>query len=72
MGYFPNGTAGELYEGRWCRRCVHEIGCRVWWLHMEHNYEECNKKESMLHVLIPRVGTHNCRCQMFHLKERGE
>ena len=71
MGYFPNGCAGERYEAEYCDRCVHQDaagrGCPVWQLHMLHNYDECNKPESFLHVLIPRSkdGPWNDQCRMF-------
>jgi hypothetical protein len=34
---------------------------------MIHNYEECNKKDSILHLLIPRSsdGPWNDKCTMF-------
>jgi hypothetical protein len=59
MGYFSNGDEGELYHEQYCTRCIHDDAengkyCPVWNLHLLHNYEECNNKESMLHVLIPR------------------
>lgn len=72
MGYFSNGTEGELYFEEYCSRCVHddeEKGkhCPIWGLHLLHNYEECNKKDSFLHVLIPRnkEGCFNEACTMF-------
>ena len=71
MGYFSNGTEGELYYEQWCAKCIHNepegAYCPVWALHMEHNYAECNKPESFLHVLIPRTEDHlgNKRCAMF-------
>jgi len=70
MGYFPNGTAGEEYEARYCARCQHEYdaegrGCAVWDAHLLHNYDECNKPDSILHLLIPRKGIDNERCLMF-------
>ncbi len=67
MGYFPNGTSGMMYEEEYCNRCVHqEKPCAVWNLHMNHNYEECNKKESYLHYLIPRdKDGFNKKCTMF-------
>lgn len=73
MGYFANGSEGEAYEAMYCRRCVHEnddSGCAVWDAHLMHNYDECNKPESILHLLIPR-GEHggNLQCKMF--VERG-
>jgi len=68
MGYFANGTEGDIYAEKWCSRCVHnqpDEPCQVWMLHMLHNYEECNKKDSFLHALIPRNGIENERCRMF-------
>lgn len=70
MGYFSNGTEGEMYEDRWCSRCIHrddQRGCPIWMLHHLHNYEECNKPDSFLHVLIPRSkdDLSNERCSMF-------
>lgn len=71
MGYFSNGTEGELYYEHYCARCIHddeENGkyCSIWSLHLLHNYKECNNKESMLHVLIPRnKGGFNEICTMF-------
>jgi hypothetical protein len=72
MGYFSNGTEGMDYEDRYCSKCVHhkpdEGGCAVWLAHMLKNYEECNKDDSILHILIPRTkdGLGNQLCTMFH------
>lgn len=40
----------------------------MWNLHRWHNYEEANKEDSYLHVLIPRKadGSGNEQCAMFH------
>jgi hypothetical protein len=70
MGYFSNGTEGMLYEERYCSRCIHadpEHACPIWMLHGLHNYEECNKPSSFLHVLIPRSKDKldNEQCSMF-------
>lgn len=72
MGYFSNGTEGEMYEARYCRRCLHNgppdgPGCPIMLLHLIHNYDECNKDDSFLHVLIPRSKYHlgNEQCTMF-------
>jgi hypothetical protein len=70
MAYFPNGTAGLDYEDRYCSRCIHndaDRGCPIILLHMLHNYDECNKPDSFLHVLIPRSKDQldNERCLMF-------
>lgn len=69
MGYFSNGTEGDMYEAKWCDHCIHQDDpCAVWEAHLLRNYEECNKKDSILHLLIPREGVHNGQCRMF--KER--
>ena len=73
MGYFPNGTSGEIYESEYCSKCVHrngpdgKSGCAVWFAHMMRNYDECNKKDSILHMLIPKNDEKLCndRCLMF-------
>jgi hypothetical protein len=73
MGYFPNGTAGEMYEEQYCSRCVHqEDGCAVWLAHLLKNYDDCNDDSSILHMLIPRSedGLSNEKCKMFWDKNR--
>lgn len=65
MGYFSNGTEGEMYADEWCSKCIHEKHCAVWDAHFLYNYRECNKKESILDVLIPRNGIWNSKCRMF-------
>lgn len=71
MGYFPNGTSGESYYEEFCSRCIHDdesrgIHCAIWNLHLLHNYEECNNKDSFLHALIPRnPNGFNDKCVMF-------
>lgn len=73
MGYFSNGCEGMDYEERYCRQCVHTEGCAVLELHMMYNYDECNKKDSMLHVLIPRDEKgFNQKCTMFYEKQKGK
>lgn len=68
MGYFSNGTEGDSYYEAYCARCVHDAheDCPVWSAHLMRNYEECNKPESILHMLIPRTaGGGNEQCRMF-------
>lgn len=71
MGYFPNGTAGTMYYDKWCTRCLHDnmdkdVHCPVWTAHLITNYDECNKADSILHMLIPRdKDGWNQRCLMF-------
>lgn len=64
MGYFPNGTSGEIFYEQHCSKCHHDINedCPVWLAHLMSNYDECNKPESILHLLIPK----DCsKCNMF-------
>ena len=67
MAYFANGTEGMAYESQYCEKCIHgdPANCAVWDAHMLSNYEECNNKESILHILIPRRGIENLACRMF-------
>lgn len=73
MGYFSTRTEGMDYEARYCDRCVHQGdaetgGCAIWLAHMLHNYRDCNDKDSILHLLIPRSadGLDNEQCKLFH------
>lgn len=34
MGYFANGTEGEMYAEKYCIRCIHTDDCDVWDAHM--------------------------------------
>jgi hypothetical protein len=58
VGYFANGTEGEMFEQQWCSRCVHsdwrpgkEFGdadnppCPVWLAHSLHSYHLCNSPD---------------------------
>jgi len=72
MGYFANGSEGDRYEAQYCDHCIHqngpdgESGCAVWNAHGLFNYVDCNKPDSILHVLIPRgKGGRNEQCRMF-------
>ena len=75
MGYFPNGSAAEYYCAQYCAHCKHGKhvwseddmeSCPVWDAHILHNYDECNKPTSILHILIPRDDKgYNEQCSMF-------
>lgn len=72
MGYFSNGTEGDMYEADYCNNCVHQDpdrGCPVWDAHLFFSYELCNEKDHpgkvMLDMFIPREGIENKRCTMF-------
>ena len=73
MGYFSNGTEGDMYEAKYCARCVHEteeVGCAVMLAHMIHNYAEANNDDSILHMLIPiNDEGWNEQCRMFIPKD---
>jgi hypothetical protein len=64
MGYFSNGTEGEMYYETYCANCIHngdeenDPYCPVW---------AANDKSSILHILIPRSkdGLDNEQCTMF-------
>jgi len=70
MGYFSNGTEGVDYQNNYCSRCVHDVNsdCPIWLAHLIHNYDECNKDDSILHMLIPRSedGLENEQCKLFY------
>lgn len=71
MGYFSNGTEGDMFEAQYCARCVHNTdkGCPVMLTHLLFSYEECNSDSNakrMLDILIPREGAWNEQCAMFH------
>jgi hypothetical protein len=69
MAYFSNGTEGMNYESQYCDKCVHNrrdpdeilepVGCKVWDLHYEYNYEQGGKTKrgktlkEVLSALIP-------------------
>lgn len=48
MGYFSNGTEGEIYQATYCDNCVHwrdlgdgrGYGCPIIDLHMLYNYDQ--------------------------------
>lgn len=78
MGYFSNGTEGDLYQDRYCRRCVHYgpedgPGCPIWGAHLAYNYELTNVPhmespgKAILDSLIP-IGPDefNEQCRLFH------
>lgn len=69
MGYFSNGTEGDIYRERYCSRCAHDLNndCAVLLAHILYNYDDCNNDKSILHLLIHRTesGLGNKQCEMF-------
>jgi hypothetical protein len=81
MGYFSNGTEGEIFEARHCRRCVHfgddgfgnDDGdcCPIMFAHVCYQ-GETGAVEDILGMLIKRNGITN-ECAMFvERKEAGD
>lgn len=69
MAYFSNGSEGMDYQAQYCERCVHDRNqdCPIWLAHLMHNYDENDKPDSILHMLIPRSkdGLSNEQCKLF-------
>lgn len=71
MGYFSNGTEGDIYEEEYCVKCVHYgddgCSCPILAIHMTYNYDQHKNQEikSILDRLIPREGIYNQKCSMF-------
>lgn len=65
MGYFSNGSEGMDYEETFCERCLHQDECPVWLAHLLYSYRDCNDEDSILHMLIPKLGVSNGQCRMF-------
>jgi hypothetical protein len=70
MGYFSNGTEGELYFEKYCAKCIHEQNgkqCPVWDMHLIRNAEGFNITEATLDMFIPRSEDrlNNEQCRMF-------
>jgi hypothetical protein len=82
MGYFSNGTEGEMYWETWCTRCEHDRNedCPIWAIHLQYNYKAYDKSEAepvvkdILSQLIPRSkdGLGNEQCAMFVERDTTE
>lgn len=74
MGYFSNGTEGDLYEKTVCRGCVFYARhtdddpttyCPVLLAHALYQHHQDTPAEDVLDLLIPRAGVKNEQCAMF-------
>jgi len=76
MAYFPNGTAGMMYEEEYCFQCIHENadrGCSIMLLHNLYNYDQFDKGprgealKAVLETLIPtdKSGLRAEQCSLF-------
>ena len=65
MAYFPNGSAGEVFDEQ-CGRCKFGEGpCPIWHVQHEFNYSACNIPiaRGILDALVKDDGT----CAMYAL-----
>jgi len=73
LGYFANGTEGEIYTSKYCDNCLlqeEDGGCPIMDAHLIYNYDQ-NKIEEvkgLLSCLIPTEGTDNLQCRMYREK----
>ncbi len=79
MGYFSNGTEGEMYMEHYCYRCMNwrdngtgTEGCPIIDLHLLWNYDAVGKdadktKATALSQFIPITKTENGECTMFQM-----
>jgi hypothetical protein len=71
MGYFSNGTEGQIYEEHYCNKCVNNAdgACPVWGIHLLYNYQQQDNKaiKGILDQFISRSkdGLGNDKCNMF-------
>ena len=65
MAYFPNGSAGEVFDNQ-CGRCRFGGGaCPIWRVQYQYNYDACNNEvaRKILDALVHDDGS----CTMFNL-----
>lgn len=77
MGYFSNGTEGEIYMAAYCHRCLNwkedknGEGCPVMDLHFMHSYDQDKpgneQIKAVLDLMIPPAPAPewNAQCAMF-------
>lgn len=71
MGYFSNGSEGDMYEAQYCANCLHDENndCPVLLAHLLFNYDQCKNEAyaKVLNIFIPQTkdGCGNEKCTMF-------
>ena len=71
MAYFPNGTAGDMFQARCCAHCIHDADedkpCMVWGAHLMFSYGAEGPLKDVLDMLIPMQpnGLDAGECAMF-------
>ena len=79
MGYFSNGSQGEIFREEWCHRCeawgrdVRAVesdtaGCAIMDVHFFYAYGAEGDAKKILDMLITR-GEDGQQCQMFSERE---
>lgn len=69
MTYFPNGTAGCLFEEDVCSRCANQRkefgGCAITDVHMLYNYEQLREGQEKIRTILSMLITDDGECRMF-------
>lgn len=67
MGHFSNGTEGDMYQEKYCERCIHNAasGCPVWTMHLIHNDNKAMAPTLNSFIPLNKDGLYNEMCVMF-------
>ncbi len=69
MGYFSNGTEGDIYRDQYCDCCEFDCSdsCPIWNAHVMHCHSGSKDTKAVLDALIPRSkdGLTNEACFFF-------
>ncbi|MHA2101448.1 MAG: hypothetical protein ACW99A_22565 [Candidatus Kariarchaeaceae archaeon] len=68
MAYFPNGTAGMVFDEQCCKCKYGELPCPVAWVQSNYNYEAVNNKTAtkILDELVKNDGT----CMVWEMMQK--
>lgn len=63
MGYFQNGTSGDMFREAYCDRCIHDDPenehdgalCPIWTLHLGWNYDAVGKQDDPAREAVRRA-----------------
>ena len=72
MGYFPNGTAGMVFEERFCDNCANAIdgrSCAIYDAHLIYNYDQfAEGQEKLSNVLDMLIDKDKSECRLFRAR----
>ena len=75
MGYFSNGTEGNIYESEYCEKCVHydhkqgeDKPCPIWMHHLLHNGTNNEYVQEILNSFITVEGIENKKCKSHYIR----